>query len=625
VRHCAAVVAAVAAGASIAAAGANAAGAVGPSMSAVARVAFPDRAFLIGLPAGKQLSSSDVVVHENGQLVDNPSLVPAGAASEELGTLLVVDTSNSMRGTPLHDALDAVRGFASEFSSSNERIGLLTFNSSWRLVQKPSAAADLSNSLSEVGTTKQGTHIYDALAAALDVIRASKLVAGSIVLLSDGADTGSTTSATQLTTRARNMRVRIFTVGLHSGAFSAAPLARLARATGGTFAEATSSAALASIFGVVGHRLASEYLLRYRSQASPGSPVVVAVQIHGAGFATIDYTPPKIANVPPFHRSVFERFWASPASLAVISLLIALFAGIGVAGLAHRPSSTLQRRISEFATLRSRARDPEDDKALPSARLLGATERSLARTEWWTRFREELVLANISISAEQVLGLAIVGTLLAGLLLYLAAPIFALFSLGVPALVLAYCRRALRKVRWEFEAQLPDNLQVLASALRAGHSFIGALSVVAADSVEPSKREFTRIVADEQLGVPLEDSLREVARRMDNSDLEQVALVAELQRRSGGNMAEVLDRVVETVRGRFDLRRMVRTLTAQGRLARWILTILPIFLAGIISLLDPSYMRPLFASGGGQAALAVAGFMVIMGSLAIKRIVEIKV
>ncbi len=622
-RRCAALLALAAACGSIAAA-ANAADAVGPSMSPVARVAFPDRAFLIGLPTGKQLSSGDVVVHENGQLVANPSFVPAGAATEELGTLLVVDTSNSMRGAPLHDALDAVRRFASEFGSSNERIGLLTFNSSWRLVQKPSAAADLSSSLNGVGTTRQGTHIYDALAAALDVIRASKLAAGSIVLLSDGADTGSKTSATQLTTRARNMRVRIFTVGLHSGAFSAAPLVRLARATGGTFAEATSSSALASIFGVVGHRLASEYLLRYRSQASPGSPVVVSVQIHGAGLATIDYTPPKIAKVPPFRRSVLSRFWASPASLVLISLLIALFAGIGVAGLVHRPASTLQRRIAEFATLRSRARDA-DDKALPSARLLGATERSLARTEWWTRFREELEIANIPISAEQVLGLAIVGTLLTGLLLYLAAPIFALFSLGVPALVLAYCRRALRKVRWAFESQLPDNLQVLASALRAGHSFIGALSVVAADAVEPSKREFTRIVADEQLGIPLEDSLREVARRMDNTDLEQVALVAEMQRRSGGNMAEVLDRVVDTVRGRFDLRRMVRTLTAQGRLARWILTILPVFLAGFISLLDPAYMRPLFATGGGQVALLLAGVMVILGSLAIKRIVEIKV
>jgi tight adherence protein B len=334
---------------------------------------------------------------------------------------------------------------------------------------------------------------------------------------------------------------------------------------------------------------------------------------------------PKIAKVPPFHRSLLSRFWASPASLVLISLLIALFAGIGVAGLVHRPASTLQRRIAEFATLRSRTRDPEDEKALPSARLLGATERSLARTEWWTRFREELEIADISISAEQVLGLAIVGTLLAALLLYLAVPIFAIFSLGVPALVLAYCRRALRKVRWSFESQLPDNLQVLASALRAGHSFIGALSVVAADAVEPSKREFTRVVADEQLGVPLEDSLREVARRMDNTDLEQVALVAELQRRSGGNMAEVLDRVVETVRGRFDLRRMVKTLTAQGRLGRWILTALPIFLATVLSVLNPSYMRPLFTTGGGQAALVVATIMVIMGSLAIKRIVEIKV
>jgi tight adherence protein B len=112
---------------------------------------------------------------------------------------------------------------------------------------------------------------------------------------------------------------------------------------------------------------------------------------------------------------------------------------------------------------------------------------------------------------------------------------------------------------------------------------------------------------------------------MDNADLEQIALVAELQRRTGGNMAEVLDRVVETVRGRFDLRRLVRTLTAQGRMARWIMTALPVILFAAVSVLNPGYEATLYESTGGQIALAVAALMVVAGSLAIKKIVEIKV
>jgi tight adherence protein B len=475
-----------------------------------------------------------------------------------------------------------------------------------------------------VAHTREGTHIYDALAQALDVIRSARLAGGSIVLLSDGADTGSRTTATQLITRARGMRVRIFTVGLRSSQFELAPLQRLARDTGGDFAEATTSGALAPIFASLGQRLASEYFLRYRSQANPGTQVVVTLQIRSVGLSAFDYTSPKIVAVPPFHRSIFQRFWTSAASFVLISLLAAALAGVAVAALVRRRPSTLRERIAEFSTLVSAKSDGEE-KPLLSSRLLGGTERSLARTRWWTRFREELEIANVKMSVEQILGLAIVGTLLVGLLLYQAAPVFSIFAVFVPVAVYGYCRHELRKVRLAFETQLPDNLQVLASALRAGHSFVGALSVVAADASEPSKREFTSVVADEQLGVPLDDSLHEVARRMDSSDLEQVALVAELQRRSGGNMAEVLDRVVDTVRSRFDLRRMVRTLTAQGRMARWILTSLPIFLAAVISLLNPGYISPLFTTSGGQTIVAISGVMVIIGSLVIKRIVDIRV
>ena len=186
-------------------------------------------------------------------------------------------------------------------------------------------------------------------------------------------------------------------------------------------------------------------------------------------------------------------------------------------------------------------------------------------------------------------------------------------------------RRKLKKVRDDFAEQLPDNLQVLASALRAGHSFVGALAVVAADAPEPARREFQRVVADDQLGVPIDVSLREAAGRMASTELEQVGLLAELQRTSGGNMAEVLESVVETIRERFDLRRLVKTLTAQGRMARWILTLLPVFLALAISLLNPSYMSPLFATTPGQVLVSLATIMVVTGSLVIKRIVNIKV
>ncbi len=90
-------------------------------------------------------------------------------------------------------------------------------------------------------------------------------------------------------------------------------------------------------------------------------------------------------------------------------------------------------------------------------------------------------------------------------------------------------------------------------------------------------------------------------------------------------MAEVLETVVETIRDRFDLRRLVKTLTAQGRMARWILTLLPVFLALAISLLNPAYMSPLFNTTPGQVLVAIAAVMVVTGSLVIKRIVNIKV
>jgi tight adherence protein B len=168
-------------------------------------------------------------------------------------------------------------------------------------------------------------------------------------------------------------------------------------------------------------------------------------------------------------------------------------------------------------------------------------------------------------------------------------------------------------------------LQVIASALRAGHSFAGALAVVVESSAEPMKSEMQRVVADEQLGIPLTKAIGVVAQRMASRDLEQVALVAELQRESGGNAAEVVDRVAETIRERFELRRLVQTLTVQGRMSRWIVSALPIALLGMIQLLNPHYMHPLVSKTIGQVMLVMAALLIVAGSLVIKKIVDIKI
>jgi tight adherence protein B len=195
----------------------------------------------------------------------------------------------------------------------------------------------------------------------------------------------------------------------------------------------------------------------------------------------------------------------------------------------------------------------------------------------------------------------------------------------VPVVAWTLIARRVTRQRRQFVEQLPDSLHVIASAMRAGHSFSGALAVVVEDSPDPTRRELQRVVADERLGVPLDVAMGSAVQRMDSEDLEQIALVAVLQRETGGNTAEVVDRVTETVRERLALRRMVASLTAQGRLSRWVLTGIPIFLLFVLTTLSPTYMEPLFSTTIGHVLLGVCAVMVTAGSLIIKRIVEIKV
>ena len=163
-----------------------------------------------------------------------------------------------------------------------------------------------------------------------------------------GKDTGSRMTEPQLVERARSQHVRIFTVGLRSPSFRPGALRRIARATGGSYFEAASTADLASIYDTLGRRLSTEYVLRYRSHNAPGTHVSVLVRIAGLGDVSASYVTARPAPIAPFHRSVFERFWSSGASLAFIVLMIAGLAALGAAILLRVPKGTLLKRIGEI-------------------------------------------------------------------------------------------------------------------------------------------------------------------------------------------------------------------------------------------------------------------------------------
>ena len=587
----------------------------------VTRLPFPERGYVVSLHSGASIDGEAIEVRENGQRVPNALVTPLAASGLRFGVVLAIDSSNSMEGAPYTAAIAAAKRFINERQPELE-LGFVAFNGEVLVVQSPTDDEDkLTRALESPPALAYGTRIYDALDRSLDLLADAKISAGSIVLLSDGADVGSVHGIERIVRAAQRQRVRVFTVGLRSGSFDPSALQAIADRTGGTYAEASSTGELASIYSELGRRLAGEYLVRYRSNARPESHVDVRIALSGVDAATADYVAPTPAGIAPYHRPFIMRFVLSPASVALVALIAAALLWGAITLLTKGPTRDIVERISHFSTTAPRALRERD-----LAAVIGPRVSSQYTKGWWSRLERDLEIARMETSARRVAAYAGSGSLVLFVLLFMLSPIFAILGLIAPPIAArSTVRWKLGRLRDTFADQLPTALQVLASALRAGHSFSGALGVVVENTHEPARSELRRVVQDDQLGVLPEVALRKMSERMANRDVEQVALLAELQRTSGGNSAEVLDTVVDTIRERGELRRLVKTLTAQGRMARWILTALPIALTLFLWFMNPDVMNPFFESGAGQFLVVVAVLMVAAGSALIQRIIDIDV
>lgn len=187
-----------------------------------------------------------------------------------------------------------------------------------------------------------------------------------------------------------------------------------------------------------------------------------------------------------------------------------------------------------------------------------------------------------------------------------------------------YARWKRRKRIQKLEAQLPDAIDLIARAVRAGHPLSAGLSMAADEAPEPLASEFRITFEEQKFGLPFEEALLGFGDRVAIVDAKILITAILVQREVGGNLSEILETIAQTMRSRFDLRRQVRVYTAQGRMSGYTLAALPILVGLVISVINPDYMTVLFHDTIGQGMLASAGFLQLVGFMWIRKIVDVR-
>lgn len=319
------------------------------------------------------------------------------------------------------------------------------------------------------------------------------------------------------------------------------------------------------------------------------------------------------------------------AGLLGLALLILLGPGSAAARRSRQARMTEVRRY-RLPTAGGAARVEEPTPA-PQQRsivtqALRLTERLVRARGQRRRIVGRLEPSGIRMRPEEWAAIEICATVTGGALVVFATRSFLGVLLGAPVGWLA-CHTFLSVMttrrRKAFEQQLPDALQRMAGALRTGFGLGQSIGAVANDGVDPVAEEFARALQEVRLGAELEDALDSLAERMASYDLELVVMAIRTAREVGGNLAEVLQTTVATMRERAQLRRQVQVLSAEGRFSAKVLTGLPMLMAAYLFLFKRDYLKTLYTTSAGIAMLAVGVLLLVVGSVWLHKLTKIEV
>ncbi len=306
------------------------------------------------------------------------------------------------------------------------------------------------------------------------------------------------------------------------------------------------------------------------------------------------------------------------ALLAVLTSAGIILLIVGFDRALRHDRTALDKRLRRYGGRAYQMTDEEQKQAASAAvtqLLAKRVEASISGRTFAAALQTALARATLKLTVGELLAWLMSGALFVG-------SIFGALGWFIPKIWLG--RRQAGRLK-SFNNQLGDTISLMSNSLRSGLSLVQSMEMISREAEAPISEEFQRVVREIGLGVGPQEALIHLGRRVASDDLELLVIAILVQFEIGGNLSRILDSIASTIRERVKLQGEIRTMSAQGRMAGWVLSGLPVAIGGLLMLIAPSYMGALFTPGP-WLVLPVAGLIgVIMGSVVINKLVAIEV
>ncbi|MEM9561276.1 MAG: type II secretion system F family protein [Actinomycetota bacterium] len=575
-----------------------------------------------------------VTVFEGGEeLAATTSSTRSEARETEIVYVVDIDNRTVANGV-LNELLGAVDAEVGSLGGA-VRVGAVSAGAEASLVTRLTTEFDKPVDELRALAVEQGSALIDAVILAGASFSDRADVVRTVVVLTAGVDTASVGTVAQAETVLLQQGAQLVSVSLGS---TPDGLARLAERTGGTSLTAGVDAMAARV-GVATGLAADRLVVTYPSTAESGERPEVAMTI---GTETLRYSYPagvETANVLQLVATTAGAdddggLFGHPIVLylSIALAFVAISGGLwALASMYAGGESSLDKVLARYADQDTADLDDAEvqEMLVQTAliqRAVAMTESFAERRGFLTRVEEMLERANVPIRAGEAmffLSIGVVAAIAGGLVAtgsLFVAVLLGLFAVGIGYTALQLAARRRLKA---FEAQLPDTLQLLAGTLRAGYSLPQGVDAVSHEIDDPMGHELRRAMTEAQLGRELDEALANIAERLDSGDFAWAVMAIGIQREVGGNLAEVLLTVADTMIQRERLKREVNALTAEGRVSAAILAMLPPGLGVVMWVMNPSYVGVLFSRTIGLVLIGLAVVSGLIGLAWMKKVITI--